>query len=542
MKKLSVKAVLINLAVTLVFGFLYFYFELPAINLHAVDFYGFFFFLAIVYCVCAAFTSGVFRSQEPGSFWRMLKANCIVPLIMLAALLVIYLVGGLASSVFLRSGSYKQLITVESGDFAEDIDEIRFDQIPMLDRDSAAKLGDRKLGELSDMVSQFEVADDYSQIDYKGRPARVTPLEYGDVFKWLSNRSEGLPAYLVIDMEKQSVEVVRLEEGMKYSTCEHFGRNLDRYLRFNYPTFMFDTASFEIDEEGTPYWVCPKLEKTIGLFGGTDINGAVLVNAVTGETAYYEEVPGWVDRVYSAELLMEQYDYYGTYQNGFWNSIFGQKGVTVTTDGYNYLVQDGDVYMYTGITSVGSDQSNIGFVLSNLRTKATHFYSVAGAEEFSAMSSAEGVVQHLGYDATFPLLLNVQGQPTYFMALKDNAGLVKMYAMVNVQQYQIVANGTTVQDCQKEYLRLIAQNGLELNGEVSDLVETVKGEVTDVRSAVLEGTTWYYLQLKGGSTYYAVSAADSVSAVLVNVGDSVSLSISGEESNGITPATGLILD
>ena len=243
------------------------------------------------------------------------------------ALIVLYLGGSLFSSVILRAGSYTKLLTVEDGDFISDVEEISFDQIPMLDKDSASKLGDRKLGELSDMVSQFEVSDQYNQINYNGRPVRVTMLEYGDLIKWFTNRSNGIPAYLVIDMVTQNVDVVRLPEGegIKYSNSEHFGRYLMRHLRFNYPTFMFDTPMFEINDQGEPYWICPKLEKTIGLFGGTDINGAVLVNAVTGESQYYEEVPTWVDRLYSAELIMQQYDYHGQYQNGFLNSIFGQK-------------------------------------------------------------------------------------------------------------------------------------------------------------------------------------------------------------------------
>ena len=172
--------------------------------------------------------------------------------------------------------------------------------------------------------------------------------------------------------------------------------------------------------------------KTIGLFGGTDIQGAVLVNAVTGESQYYEEVPNWVDHVYDANLIMEQYDYYGMYHNGFINSIFGQRDVTHTTEGYNYIAIGDDVYMYTGVTSVTSDQSNIGFILSNQRTKETHFYSVAGATEASAQASAMSQVQQMRYVATFPLLLNIADQPTYFMSLKGEDGLVKMYAMVNV--------------------------------------------------------------------------------------------------------------
>ena len=522
----SGKNILINLIVTIVAGFIYFYVELPPINLHSAAFYSFFLFLSVVYCITAVITSGIYRQAENGkTFWKLLKGSCIVPLIVIGAVFVIYVVGGLLSSVVIRSGAYAKLITVETGDFTQDIEEISFDQIPMLDRDSAEKLGDRKLGELADMVSQFEVADNYTQINYKGRPVRVTPLRYGDIFKWLNNRSAGLPAYLIIDMVTQEVDVVRLPEGMHYTTAEHFSRNLYRHLRFQYPTYIFNEPTFEIDEEGTPYWVCPRIVKRIGLFGGTDIQGAVLVNAITGESQYYTDIPTWVDGVYSADIIMDQYDYYGTYQGGFINSLFGQKNVTVTTEGYNYIAANDDVYVYTGVTSAGSDESNIGFILTNQRTKQTTFYSIAGAEEFSAMNSAEGVVQHLNYSATFPLLLNISNQPTYFMALKDYAGLVKMYAMVNVQQYQIVATGASVEECQSNYYKLLRQNKLD-TGEAPILPadeDTVTGIVTALRSAVIDGTTMYYVTLDAGNTVYCISAGEVEKVILLNVGDRITI-------------------
>ena len=378
-RKGGVKGFLANILVTLIFGLVYFYFELPAINLHDKNFYGFFFLMAAVYCVMAFITSGIYKVTQHGEFFASIKKTCFLPFVLCVALLVLLGVGTLASSVVFRAGAYTELLVPETGDFAHDVEEISFNKIPMLDASSAARLGDRKLGELSDMVSQFEVSQVYSQINYNNVPVRVAPLEYGDFFKWLNNHSSGLPAYIVIDMVTQNAEVVRLSEGMKYSDNELFFRNIYRYIRFKYPTFMFDDVNFEIDDDGVPYWICPRVEKTIGLFGGTDVHGAVLVNAITGDAKYYEDVPVWVDRVYAADLIIDQYDYHGLYQNGFLNSIFGQKGVTVTTAGYNYIALNDDVYVYTGITSVGGDESNIGFILVNQRTKESKFYSCAGA-------------------------------------------------------------------------------------------------------------------------------------------------------------------
>ena len=526
---------IINLLVTAVFAAVYFYVTLPAINLKSEDFYVFLFLICAVYCGCAIVTSG-FQGEGAKGYFGFVKKQCKLPALLAAALVVTLVVGSIVGWEIFRASSYRDLLTVTNGDFTAEVEEISYDQIPMLDRDSAERLGNRKLGELADMVSQFEVAADYTQINFQGSPVRVTPLRYGDLIKWLNNRAEGLPAYLIIDMVNQDVEVARLEEGIRYTTAEHFGRNLYRHLRFNYPTYMFDTPAFEIDETGHPYWVCPRIDKTIGLFGGTDITGAVLVDAVTGESSYYDvaDVPEWVDHVYTAELIIQQYDYHGAYINGFLNSMFGQRGMTQTTDGYNYITIGDDVYMYTGITSVVSDESNIGFILSNQRTKETRFYQIAGAEEYSAQASARGQVQHLGYSATFPLLLNISEQPTYFMALKDAAGLVKLYAMVNVSQYQIVATGATVAECETNYRQMLANNGLisEENTQIntSDQAETA-GFISEIRSAVINGNTWYYLRLDGAAPYYVISAAADPAAVILNEGDYVAIKYAAGEGS-----------
>ena len=504
--------VLTNIAVTLAVGFLYFYFELPALNLQSPDFYTFVLLLCAAYCICAVFTSG-FQGQGAGEYFKFVKKQCRIPFFLAIGMVALALVGSLAGSVIFRAKSYAGLLPVEDG---------------------AERLGDRKLGELSDMVSQFEVVDDYTQINYRGRPVRIATLMYADLVKWFTNRSDGLPAYLLIDMVTQNVELVRLEEGIKYTNVEHFGRNLYRHLRFHFPTYMFSNPVMEVNEEGTPYWICPRLVKTIGLFGGVDVKGAVLVNAINGECQYYEEVPPWVDNLYPAGLIVQQYDYYGMYHNGFINSIFGQRDVKVTTDDYNYIAMGDDVWVYTGVTSTGGDQSNIGFILTNQRTKESKFYSCAGATEHSAMASAQGQLQHLQYTATFPLLLNVGGQPTYFMAMKDKAQLVKQYAMVNVQQYQIVATGDTVAECEQGYLALLSQNGVVDGNTGLSGTETVEGTIAELRSAVLDGNTVVFIRLTGSELFYTVSAVDQPLAVILNEGDRVAVTF--------RPGEGSILD
>ena len=520
--------ILLNLLVTAVVGFLYFYITLPALNLQATEFYGFLFLLCLVYMVCALITSGfqdttvvTTGKEKIRHYLSFIKQQCLPIGIFMLLLVVVGIVGQLVSLPIFRAQAYRELLTVNSGEFSQDISQISFDEIPTLDRTSAEYLGDRQMGTLSDMVSQFEYGGDSTQINYQGRPVRVAPVAYADLFKWLTNRGEGLPAYVLVDMVTQEAQVVRLEEGMKYSFSEPLNRNIMRHLRFQYPTFMFSTPRFEIDEDGQPWWIAPRVVKTIGLFGGTDIQGAVLCNAITGESQYYDEVPSWVDNLYTPALIMQQYDYYGTLVNGFINSIFGQKDVTVTTEGYNYIAINDDVYVYTGVTSANSDQSNLGFLLSNQRTKETIFYDAPGATEAAAQASAEGVVQDLGYSATFPLLINVAGQPTYFIPLQDNTLLVKSYAMVNVAQYQLVATGSTVAQCEQQYIRMLTDKGLTEEEEVPQT--TAQGVVAEIRSAVLNGNTYYYVRLEEESVFYSLSAVENPTAVILNVGDQVTI-------------------
>lgn len=517
--------ILINLLVMLVVGAIYFYVSLPALNLHSGDFYAFVLLLCVVYILSALVTSGFDLKGTNGlkEYFRFIKSQCLPIGILLAGLVIVAVLGEIISMPLFRAGAYRDLLEVPNGDFATDITEISFDEIPRLDRDSVKILGDRQMGTLSDMVSQFEVSDTYTQINYQGQPVRVAPLEYADLIKWFTNRGNGLPAYVIVNMVTQEATVVRLSDGqgIKYSPSEPLNRNILRHLRFQYPTYMFATPVFEVDESGNPWWIAPKVVKTIGLFGGTDIQGAVLVNAITSECEYYEEVPTWVDNVYTPALIAEQYNYHGTLVHGFINSVFGQRDVTVTTDGSNYIALNDDVYMYTGITSVNADQSNLGFLLSNQRTKETKFYAAPGATENSAQRSAMGVVQDLGYVATFPILLNISGEPTYFIALKDSSNLVKQYAMVNVKQYQLVATGSTVAATEQEYIRLLGDLGITAPEALPQT--TASGVIAELRSAVLEGNTYYFLRLEGEEVFYSLSAADNNVAVILNVGDTVTV-------------------
>lgn len=545
MKKTKMK-VLTVIGLILLAG-IYYYVKLPAINIHAA---GFWTFLLVVIAALAVIYIGKKKLFRKEDIKQSGIAKGLIGLFVLIG--VIYLGGTLLSSPIINAKKYQKLLTVEEGDFQTDIKELSFDQIPLLDRESATLLGNRKMGSMVDMVSQFEVDELYSQINYQDKPVRVSPLRYANVIKWFTNQSEGIPAYIRIDMTTQSTELVMLDEGMKYSTSEYFNRNIHRHLRFRYPTYIFGELSFEIDDEGVPYWVAPVKKFNIGLFGGETVGRVVLCNAITGETTDYaiDEVPEWIDHAYDPDLLIQLYDYYGTLKHGFFNSILSQKDCLKTTDGYNYLAIDDDVWVYTGVTSVNEDQSNVGFVLMNQRTMETKFYEVEGATENSAMSSAEGQVQNLHYTATFPLLLNISGEPTYFIALKDDAGLVKKYAMVNVQKYQVVAIGDTVSKCEENYLELMRENGIETDDSAAAKeTKTIAGTITRIAQGVVEGDSHFYVMVEGSDEIFDVSVVDFIDIIKYDVGQEVTmeyregektnvvLSLNGEEKNPIEEET-----
>lgn len=528
------KKTIVSILLTLVYAFAAFWFMLPAINLRSKDFYVYVITVIAVYLIISLFMKGstVFHDsvRSRSINFSGVKSSGIVTKILLGVIVVciVVIVGGtLISAEIFHASAYQKLMPVEERDFTEDISQISLKDVPVVDRDSAIRLGDRKLGELVEFVSQFEVDESsysYTQINYKGVPTRVAPLMYGDIIKWFNNQSEGIPAYISVDMTTQDVTLHRLEDGIRYSPGELFLRKLDRHLRFSYPTYIFDDSyAFEIDDDGNPYWICPVIDYRIGLFGGKDIKGVVIMDAQDGTSQYYpiREVPQWVDQAYSSDIVINQIDYWGEYKKGYLNTIFGQKEMSHTSGGFNYLAQDDDVWIYTGLTSTGNDQSNIGFVLVNLRTKEARYYPVSGATEYSAMSSAEGQVQHLAYKATFPILLNVANQPTYFLSLKDNAGLVKQFAYINVERYQEVAIGSTINEAYSQYLKLAGANADAAVDESALKTETQT--VKNVSSAVKDGNTYYYVQLENSDKIFTASIQLNEILAVIKPGDTVSV-------------------
>jgi len=517
----------IQIIICLVIAFLSWYVMLPPLNITSPLFWSYTFEMLIV-CSLVFALGDAFDFRGKLSF-RKLKWIPIVGIVAGSVFGVIILINIIGSPIFNASKYASRIVVDETGSFTEDVARVDFNKIPLLDKDSSQKLGDRKMGQATEWVSQFYVSDEYTQINYNDNIIRVTPIEYADIIKYFTNRKEGIKGYITVNSVDGAANLVTMDKGMKYMPSAYFFENLYRYLRIKYPTVIFDEANFEIDNEGKPYWIVPTIKyKGVGL--RKEISGVIILDAVTGKTKKYDvkDVPTWVDHVYSAELIVEQLDNWGSYKEGFFNSIFGQKNVVNTTDGYNYLVMEDDVYLYTGITSVSSDESNIGFVLVNMRTKETKFYSAPGAEEYSAMASAEGLVQEKKYTASFPLLINLNNKPTYLLSLKDNAGLVKMYAFVDVADYQkVVVNDASlgIDAAAKKYL-----GETETEYDTNNLVER-QIVIKDITSAVIDSNTYYYFTDEEGNAYSASIKVDKNILPFMKSGQKYKVTYSESEIN-----------
>lgn len=501
-----------------------FYITSPALNIHSNAFWSH----IIVYLVFGyVFSLPLSKKYWPIEFrFKKISVLSKVWVVLIGIGIFVMLLGNFISSPLFHAKRYASLIDVQTSNFEEDIKESEdINDIALMDTASAQIIGERAIGSLADVVSQYVVSDEYTTFDLNGKPMKIATLEYADWFKWFNNRKEGIPGYVLVDPVANEASYVKLETPIKYTSSGRFGDNLQRLLRYKYPTAIFEGYYLELDNEGKPYYICPTMTARIGIFGGQDVKGVVICDPTNGECQYYDvkNVPNWVDRVYDGTLVQEKYDWYGMYSGGFFNSIIGNKGCKVTTDDYGYKVMDGDVWIYTGVTSINGDESNIGFVMINLRTCECKYYEIAGAEEYSAMSSAEGQVQHLGYRAAFPSLINIDGSPTYIMVLKDNAGLVKMYAMVNVQKYNIVATGSTQKEALTEYRRLLKENGVIGSEQLTmDDMPSKKITIADIQFVTTGGESIVYIK-DTNKGVYKQNFAENESLILLNEGDIITV-------------------
>lgn len=564
-KKIWLRLLLSLLATSIAGGIIY-YNMLPALNFKDSQMYTFLIALIVIFMIAFSFACRANKLIERKEY---VKSKAKFPVAIIAVLVVIMIIGSVCGATIFRAGSYSKLMPVTNSEFSEDFKSISYDSVPRIDQDRALTLADQQLGSLAEYKSQYVVSNTTTMINYKGSPVRVAYLEYADAFKWFNNTKEGLPAYMIIDLVTQKVSVVNCKEqfgeGIKYSPTEWFNEKLYRHIRFQYPSALLDTPNFEINDEGRPYWITPVLDKTIGLFGGTDVKGAIITDALTGESEYYdiEAVKNnselqWIDIVYRDTLVLEQYNYYGKLKNGFWNSIIFQNDVNLTSEGWGSIALDDDVWVYTGITSAESDSSNFGFILCNQRTKETRYYQNGGAMENAAQRSAQDAVQNYGYKAIFPILLDIEGKPTYFMSLYGSSNTVKGYALVNLDDKTLVGTGlldnTNKSDAQalnaavENYIYALQDKGIIGNDvDLDDYIvddnkqpseekpaetngNTVKGKISSIKTSVNNGNTIYYLEIS--EKYYYISVADCMEVLLVNPGDTVTITL-GEKSNGV---------
>ena len=512
----------LNIIITLIIVGIAYYLTLPAININNPGFYVLVCFGLLVYGVLDAIRCSskpiVIKNKHiaVNSFSKGLT-NCLIGIGVIFAGVI--LANFICSPLFNAQSYHNRIEVDETGNFTEDIAPVNFNQLPLLDKDSSSVLGDRVMGGMSELVSQYNVASDYTQINYNDSILRVTPLEYADPIKWLTNRKKGIVGYITVNSVNGESKLVRLDKGMRYSPSALFNEKLQRKLRFMFPTVNFGKISFEIDNEGNPYYIVTTIKYTaVGL--KAKVTGVIIFDPITGKATKYkkEDIPSWVDVAYSASLIIEQVDDWGTYKNGFWNSIFGQRNVVNTTEGYNYLAMNDDVYLYTGITSVVSDESNLGFILTNMRTGKTTYYSAPGAEEYSAMSSAEGQVQDMGYKSTFPLLINLNNRPTYLVSLKDANGLVKMYGFVDVKDYQKVSvtdSSEGIIKAKDNYLKNIKEEAKDEELIIKDV------KINSISTAIINGYTYYYITSESNKFKVSISLSDNLP--FLKVGDTIKI-------------------
>lgn len=452
--------------------------------------------------------------------------------LMLLVIFVNYSIAPLSSPLFFAS-SYASIIgDVETKDFASDFSTPELDELPIVDREYAKLLGDKKLGSTSGLGSEFHVGE-YTDIVYNDEFYIVAPLEYNGFFKWLNNRKSGTPGYILINKSTAEVELVSAvngkEVGLKYVDSAYLNQDLHRKAYFGGGwDNQISKPFFELDEEGNPFFIYPKTKKTIAVSGGDDVYELVVVNATDGKTETYKigDQPKWIDNVYSAELITEQLNYYGKYQNGFINSIFGQEGLLQTTNGSRHIYNNDDLSLYTGMTSIGSDESTVGMAFIDVTTKNAYLYSLTGATEDAAKKSAEGKVQNLGYKASFPIPVNVNGEGAYFITLKDAEGLIKQYAFVNVNDYSIVENAVTISEA---YINYVEKMGYD-NVENIDEIDEVEATVVRIGSEVVSGNTKYIFLLEiDGENYLYTSKGTVKEMALTKVGDKVKVKVDSDK-------------
>ena len=434
----------------------------------------------------------------------------------------IYIISLLIFSPIFNYKAHRGLIgNVEGVEFSNEIEHIDLKQLPTIDKDVAYKLADKKLGEIPSLGSQVNIGDLTLQ-SVAGQLYYVAPLEHSSLFKWFTNR-EGTTGYIKVSATNQSdVQLVTELNGkdikIKYLDSAYLFSDLHRAAYLRDMKAGHTDFTFELDDEGNPYWVITRYDNAIGITEEKAV-GVLVLDAQTGESNVYgiEDAPKWIDRIQPARYIRNYIDKWGELVHGIFN--FSDKDKLTSTDGMNLIFNNDTCYYYTGVTSVGNDEGLVGFMLTNTRTGETSMYKTSGATETASMKSAEGKVQQYRYTATLPYLINIQNEPTYFMTLKDSNGLVKQYAMVNVKNYNIVGVGDSLQSTLNKYLEGLTNTNISLEGSNSE--ETIEGEIERIGLVVKDGTSIYDIKIKGQNNIFSVSTETSREVALSSIGDKV---------------------
>ncbi|MFC4781264.1 cell shape-determining protein [Eubacterium multiforme] len=438
--------------------------------------------------------------------------------------IVLYFILNIIFSPLISYKAHRNLIgTVDGVEFSSQIKHIDLKQLPTIDKELADKLADKKLGEIPSLGSQVYVGDLTLQ-SINGELYYVAPLEHSSLFKWISNH-EGTPGYVKVSATNQNdVQLVTEVNGkplkIKYLPSSYLLTDLDRAAFLRDMKSAHTDYTFELDDSGNPYWVITRYDTGVGITEAK-ATGALIIDAQTGKSEIYdiENMPKWVDRIQPDKFIKNYIDKWGKLVHGVFN--FSDKDKLVSTEGMNLIYNNNECYYYTGITSVGNDEGLVGFTLTNTRNGKTTMYKTSGATETAAMKSAEGKVQQYKYTATFPYLINIQNEPTYFMTLKDANGLVKNYAMVNVKNYNTVSVGDSLQSTLNKYLEVLTNTNISLEG--SNNAKKIEGEIERIGLVVKEGSSIYDIKLKGSDNIYSVSTETSREAALSKVGDKVKI-------------------
>lgn len=524
------KSYAISFIITAVYAFV----KLPVLR---VDFTSLYYVLAMFF-VIAGILNMVFDREEQ-RFTITNKTNFKIAIGILAIAVVL---PTLASTPIIRAKAYRNLLgTVKESEFTKDVSPVNVNEIRIVDEEMAMKLGDKKLGEVPAIGSVSKLGKFHIQ-KVGEKLYWVAPLVHRDFIKWVTNMS-GTNGYVMVSAnDPQDVKLVQKANGedvkIVYQPDAYILQDLHRhvYIKGGMSKGMAD-YTLEIDDNGKPYWVVSLYEHKVG-FGGANVNGTAIVDAKTGETKFYsiKDTPEWVDRIQPESFVVDQINSWGVYVNGFINSVISEKGVLKATEGTSLVYgEDNKSYWYTGITSAGGDESTIGFMLVDSRTKEAKLYKQPGATEMAAMKSAEGSVQEKNYEATFPVMYNILGQPTYVSSLKDKAGLVKRVVFVSVEDYNIVGVGRDKAEAMKNYKDALESGGSSLEIDESDEFDKeLEGTVKRIAADTKNGNTVYYLTLDTdeGNIFYATSKI-SKELPLTKEGDKIKITFSKDEKDVI---------